>query len=67
MAIYRTHYVDPIHGSFGIVVDDETMTWTSDPPGRSLEKAVTAYFSRGGPPGSGRTFTVLPNGGVQPV
>lgn len=62
--LYRTHFQNPpgVGPSFGITVDDETMTWVSDPPGNDLTKPITAYFSRGGPIGSGKQFEVLPGG-----
>jgi hypothetical protein len=66
---YRMHYSHPIHGSFGIVVDDESMTWVSDPPGTEIaERIDAAYFSREGvnQPGSGRVFTLFPGGRAQP-
>lgn len=65
---YRMHYANPIHGSFGIVVDDETLTWVSDPPGRDISEPIrSAYFAREGvnPPGSGRLFTIFPGGRAQ--
>jgi hypothetical protein len=67
---YRGHLQDLAHGqSFGIVIDDETMTWSSDPPGGTIERPMTTYFPRegGGPPGSGRNFEVLPGGKVRSV
>jgi hypothetical protein len=67
MAIYGSHVVDNINGNFGVTVDDEKMTWTSNPSGRVIEKPITLYFSRGGPVGSGRKFTIFPDGGVRPA
>lgn len=55
---YRTHFAN----QFGIVVDAEKMTWTSDPPGNDLPRPYVLYFSRGGPIGSGKQFEVFPGG-----
>ncbi len=62
--LYRMHYATApgIGPSFGIVVDDATMTWTSDPPGHDINQPVTGYFTRGGPIGSGKQFQVCPGG-----
>jgi hypothetical protein len=49
---------------FSIVVDDETLTWTSVPPGHDVEKPLSAYFTAEGiaPIGSGKWFEVRPGG-----
>jgi hypothetical protein len=63
--LYSCHFSDlPNQRAFGIVVDDETMTWTSEPPGQEIPAVWTGYFSRqgGGPIGSGKQFEVLPGG-----
>jgi hypothetical protein len=50
--------------SFAIIVDDETMTWESDPQAKDIEDSMTTYFTSVGEPGTGREFTVLPGGRV---
>jgi hypothetical protein len=65
MTIYGSHVVDMMNGNFGVTIDDEKMTWTSNPPGKTISKPMTLYFSRGGPVGSGREFTILPDGTVR--
>jgi hypothetical protein len=61
--IYRMHFSDMARArAFGIVVDDETLTWASDPAGHDLTEPITGYFSRGGPVGSGKQFEVFPGG-----
>lgn len=67
--LYRTHFQSPPGAgqSFGITINDEAMTWESDPTGHDLTEPVTAYFSRGGPPGSGKQFQVLPGGRARAV
>lgn len=65
---YHNHIQDMGQGrSFTIIVDDQTMTWTTEPPGNNIAKPLTLYFSLkgGGPIGSGRNFTVLPGGRAQ--
>ena len=67
---YRTHFSDMAHQrAFGIIVDEETMTWTSDPPGNDISEPITAYFSRegGGPIGSSKQFEVFPDGHAHAV
>ena len=62
---YSNHLQNPPglqQPSFTITVDDETMTWVSDPPGDDITKPLTTYFSCGGPPGSGKRFQVFPGG-----
>jgi hypothetical protein len=62
---YHNHVSDLPHGrAFRITVDDETLTWESDPPGNDISEAMTLYFTREGtnPPGSGKQFQVLPGG-----
>jgi hypothetical protein len=62
---YRTHLSDMARQrAFGIIVDDQTLTWVSDPPGNDIAEPFTSYFTRegGGPIGSGRQFKVLPGG-----
>ena len=62
--LYRLHYATPpgLGPSFGIVVDDSTMTWTTDPAGYTLDKPVPGYFTCGGPIGSGKQFVAHPGG-----
>jgi rhodanese-related sulfurtransferase len=67
MATYGSHVVDNIGGNYNVTVDDEKMAWTSNPPGRKIDKPVTLYCSRGGPVGSGKRFTILPDGSVKPA
>lgn len=65
---YRTHFSDMANQrAFSIVVDDETLTWVSDPPGKDLFEPVTAYFTRvgGSPIGSGKQFEAFPGGKVR--
>lgn len=68
---YRCHFQNMGGGlAFGIVVDDEALTWESDPPGNELPKPFAAYFSRegaGNPIGSGKRFEVMPGGRARPV
>ena len=53
----------PRGSNFRWTVDDETMTWESEPPGRTISKPVLGiYGSHGGPPGSGKAFDLLPGG-----
>jgi len=56
---------DPFGGNFIATIDDGTMTWTSTPPGRKIDKPIMMPFSRGGPVGSHRTFTIMPDGTVR--
>ena len=63
--LYRVHNAGApgVKPSFGIVVDDETMTWSSDPPGHDLDQALFGvYASRGGAPRSGKAFDLFPGG-----
>jgi len=63
---YSGHYNDPAHGSFGITVDDETMTWVSNPPGRDLREAKQdVRLNKGGTPGAGKSFDLFPGGRAQ--
>ena len=48
--------------SFGIVVDEETMTWISDPPGIDIAESIVGYFGKGGPLWSGKQVEILPGG-----
>ena len=52
----------PTDAPFGIVVDDETMKWVSDPPGRELLRPERFQFSSSGAIGSGKEFEVHPGG-----
>jgi hypothetical protein len=56
--VYAMHW----NNQFNILVDDEALTWTSDPAGRAILEPITGYFSRGGSIGSGKYFTVFPGG-----
>jgi hypothetical protein len=49
-------------GNLVVTVDDETMTWTAIPQGKKIDKPMTMAFSKGGFPGSGRPFTIMPDG-----
>jgi hypothetical protein len=64
--IYRMHFSDMAHvRTFGVVVDDETMTWTSDPKGEDLERPIIGALyavEGGGPIGSSKRFDVFPGG-----
>lgn len=54
--------------SFGVIIDDESMTWRSDPAGHDLSKPIFGQYAvREGdaPLGSGKTFDVYPGGRVQ--
>lgn len=64
--LYACHWggLPGVKPSFTITIDDETMTWKSTPPGHDLEKRETMLFSRGGPIGSSKMFTVHPGGRV---
>ncbi len=46
---YRGYYNRPIHGSFAIIVDYESMTWISDPPGRDIPQPIknTCFACKG--------------------
>lgn len=65
MDIFGAHVIDNINGNFGVTIDDEKMTWTSNPPGRVIAKPMKLYTSSGGPPGSGKQFTIMPDGTVR--
>jgi hypothetical protein len=59
MGMYRTHYggAPGVEPSFGIVVDSDSLTWTSDPPGNDLRKPMLLYFTGGDHSiGSGKQF-----------
>jgi hypothetical protein len=54
--------------AFDIVIDDATMTWVSDPPGRQVPEGLIAAFSAPGPYGTDRReFKVFPNGRARPL
>lgn len=64
-SIFRGHIQDHAQGAtFGIIIDERTLSWTSDPPEHDIRDAIEAYFTCGGPPGSGRWFRVFPGGRV---
>jgi hypothetical protein len=68
--LFRGHWagLPGIKPGFGVVVDDETMTWRSDPPGHDLEQPFTAYFPRqDGALHKGKNFEVLPGGRAREV
>jgi hypothetical protein len=65
MAKYRNHYggAPGVLPSFGIVVDSETETWTSDPPGHDIPRPMVLYFTGGDHAiGSGKQYEVYPGG-----
>ncbi len=67
---YRSHYggAPGIFPSFGIIVDDQTMTWTTDPLGNDIPKPMMGVpFTREGssPIGSGKAFDLFPGGRAQ--
>lgn len=51
--------------SFTINIDADSMTWESFPAGNDIDEPITMLFSRGGPIGSSKTFTVFPGGRAQ--
>jgi hypothetical protein len=54
--------------SADIIIDDATMTWTSEPPGHPLAETLVAAFSAPGPYGTDRReFKVFPNGRARPA
>jgi hypothetical protein len=68
---YRGHYAGAVgvFPSFGIIVDDQTMTWTTDPQGNDIpEPMMGVPFTREGssPIGSGRAFDLFPGGKARP-
>jgi hypothetical protein len=69
---FYAHINDPILGSFGMTIDEDTMTWSSTPPGHDIrEPMIGAYFKLVGepPPGrvfAGKNFDVYPGGKVGP-
>jgi len=65
MALYRIHYggLPGVEPSFGIVVDSDTNTWMSDPPGHDIPKPMLTYFTGGDHSMySGKQFEVFPGG-----
>jgi len=60
---YAVHLKDTVHGSFSITIDDETMTWVSNPPGHDLpQDMVGAHATKSGTPGPGKTFDLFRGG-----
>ncbi|MGR4064775.1 MAG: hypothetical protein ACLQPV_04935 [Vulcanimicrobiaceae bacterium] len=60
--LYSHHIHDPGGEPFVVVVNDDTMTWASEPAGRTISKPRLLYFTHGGRRGSGRNFTIFPGG-----
>ena len=62
---YRTHMGGmPPGGSFAIIVDSETMTWTTEPPDQNISKPFIGlrFVAEGGAIGSGKFFDITPDG-----
>ena len=63
MNMLFTHEIHHLGGeTFEVDVDDQTLTWTSKPPGKSIPRPITLHFTHGGRRGAGRSFTILPDG-----
>lgn len=64
MSLYRMHFQNVAMGvSFGIVVDSEKLTWTSDPPGNDIPQPMDGYFTgEDHSIGSGKRFEIFPGG-----
>ena len=60
--LYANHISNPVGESFLALVNDETLTWESQPPGKDIPKPMTLYFSCHGALGSGKNFTIFPGG-----
>jgi hypothetical protein len=53
---------------FWVVIDGDTLTWVSDPPGHTINEPIILYFpleGAAGAIGSGKQFQVLPEGRVR--
>lgn len=63
MPKYRAHLQNVLGHSFGIVVDSDDNSWTSDPPGYDIPRSMVAYFTGGDHAiGSGKQFEIYPGG-----
>jgi hypothetical protein len=59
---YRNHCQDPVSGSFWIVVDDKSLTWVSDPPGKDIREPLLGLYFPKLSSHSGKFFDIFPGG-----
>jgi hypothetical protein len=69
MPIYRGFLQNIVHPpSFTVLIDSETSSWSSDPPGHDIRSSFVGDFSReDGAIGASKRFELHPGGLAMPL